>query len=108
MEKTIENNYRTCGCCHKELPIEAFYLNKRTQHADSYCKECRKSATNNRYRNRKYANSQYGYPVITQVTDPALRLSLILHAWQTVNESIARKRKKLREKEEKADRTFAG
>ena len=98
MKKNIENTSRTCGCCHKELPIEAFYINKSTQKPDNYCRECRKSATSHRYHNRK-SSIKYGYPVITQVTDPDLRMTLILHAWQCVNESIARKQRKLHEEE---------
>lgn len=105
MKKNIENNLRTCGCCHRALPVEAFYLNKRTHKPDNYCKECRKSATNNRYRNRKVAN-KHAHPIITQVADPTLRMALILHAWQSVNESIARKQRRLHEKE--AESTFAG
>ena len=31
----------TCNCCHRELPIREFYINKSTGRADSYCKACR-------------------------------------------------------------------
>ena len=38
-----------CGCCRKELPLEAFYIEKNTQRPDRYCKECRRAASNVRY-----------------------------------------------------------
>ena len=43
MEQKNKKSLRTCGCCLKKLPLEAFYINKRTQNPDNYCKECRKA-----------------------------------------------------------------
>ena len=41
MEQIIEKNVRFCGCCHRELPVDSFYVDKRTLAPDNYCKECR-------------------------------------------------------------------
>ena len=30
MEQIIEKNVRFCGCCHRELPVDSFYVDKRT------------------------------------------------------------------------------
>ena len=40
MEQIIEKNVRFCGCCHRELPVDSFYVDKRTLAPDNYCKEC--------------------------------------------------------------------
>ena len=31
-----------CKSCKRELPLESFYMNKKTQSPDKYCKECRR------------------------------------------------------------------
>ncbi len=95
MKKNTEKKLRTCGCCHKELPIEAFYVSKRTHHADNYCKECRKTMTSTQYRNCKFMDNSHSYPVITQIADPERRMFLILQALQTVSKSIARKQQRI-------------
>lgn len=38
MEQIIEKNVRFCGCCHRELPVDSFYVDKRTLAPDNYCK----------------------------------------------------------------------
>lgn len=88
-----------CGCCRKELPLEAFYIEKNTQRPDRYCKECRRAASNMRYYHVQAAEHTHRYPVITETADRALRMALIMHAWQVVKESVARKRKRLREED---------
>ena len=45
MEQIIEKNVRFCGCCHRELPVDSFYVDKRTLAPDNYCKECRRAMT---------------------------------------------------------------
>ena len=50
MEQIIEKNVRFCGCCHRELPVDSFYVDKRTLAPDNYCKECRRAMSNARYR----------------------------------------------------------
>lgn len=104
MEQITENNIRTCGFCHRELSTEAFYINKHTLHVDSYCKECRRSVTAERYSNSKSVNSSHSYPIITRTADPKLRMALIAHALQTVNESIARKQQRLLEEQNKLNK----
>ena len=37
MEQIIEKNVRFCGCCHRELPVDSFYVDKRTLAPDNYC-----------------------------------------------------------------------
>ena len=91
MEQKNKKSLRTCGCCLKKLPLEAFYINNRTQNPDNYCKECRKATCRKRY------HHTHRYPVITETNDYSLRMTLILHARQVVRESIARKRRSLRE-----------
>ena len=46
MEQIIEKNVRFCGCCHRELPVDSFYVDKRTLAPDNYCKECRRAMSN--------------------------------------------------------------
>ena len=45
MEQIIEKNVRFCGCCHRELPVDSFYVDKRTLAPDNYCKECRRAVS---------------------------------------------------------------
>lgn len=96
MEQTTEKDARLCGCCHRELPLDAFYVNKRTLTRDYYCKECRKEAQNARYRRSIPAGIPPNrYPVITEISDRALRMHFIMNALAVVRESILRKRKRL-------------
>lgn len=104
MQQNIEKNVRHCGCCHRPLPVEAFYIDKRTQLPDNYCKECRRSFSHNRYRSSQDTKAgeeerqqACRYPVITRLADRPFRLLLILHAKQVVRESVERKRKRLKE-----------
>ena len=43
METLMNQSLHICGCCKRELPQEAFYMNQRTRTTDNYCKECRKA-----------------------------------------------------------------
>ena len=43
MENNTTQSLYLCGCCRRELPVKAFYMNKRTRRPDNYCKECRKA-----------------------------------------------------------------
>ena len=88
-----------CGCCRRELPLEAFYIEKGTQRPDRYCKECRRTTSNVHYYHAQTADRTRRYPVITETSDRALRMALIMHAWQVVKESVARKRERLREED---------
>ena len=78
MEQIIEKNVRFCGCCHRELPVDSFYVDKRT-----------------RYRRSLPAGNPLRYPVITEISDCTLRMYLILNALKVVRESVLRKRKRL-------------
>ena len=42
METIMNKSLCICGCCKRELPQEAFYMNQRTRTTDNYCKECRR------------------------------------------------------------------
>ena len=102
MNQNFTMKTHVCGCCKRELPTEAFYMNKRTHKADGYCKECRK--VNSRIRREQDKNSHIvnnlrKYPIITEIRDRQSRMTLILHAQQVVNESIARKRRRIHESE---------
>ena len=57
-----------CKSCKRELPLESFYMNKKTQSPDKYCKEDRET-----------------------------RLRLILHALQVVRLSMERKKAGMQE-----------
>ncbi|MDD3036500.1 hypothetical protein [Bacteroides sp.] len=98
METSKKLTLHVCGRCKRMLPIEAFYLDKKTNRPQNYCKECRKSVNRN-HRNVEKQNivnkEKTAYPVITLIKDPAVRKELIRHALDTVSESIERKRKKL-------------
>ena len=95
MEQIIEKNVRFCGCCHRELPVDSFYVDKRTLAPDNYCKECRRAMSNARYRRSLPASNPLRYPVITEISDCTLRMYLILNALKVVRESVLRKRKRL-------------
>ncbi|MCI1681351.1 MAG: hypothetical protein LKI39_02215 [Bacteroides sp.] len=99
---TLENSEkgtRICGCCHKELSIDSFYVNKHTNLPDNYCKECRRSFSNLRYRYRQVTKKKPQYPVITEISDKDLRIKFLLNALDVVHRSIERKKKRLREEE---------
>ena len=97
MEQIPAKNVRVCGCCHRALPVDAFYADKRTLAPDNYCKECRRSMSGARYRRSLPANTPLRYPVITEISDRTLRMCLIMNALQVVRESVLRKRKSLYE-----------
>ena len=95
MEQIIEKNVRFCGCCHRELPVDSFYVDKRTLAPDNYCKECRRAMSNARYRRSLPASNPLRYPVITEISDCTLRMYLILNALKVVRESVLRMRNRL-------------
>lgn len=97
MEQISEKNVRFCGCCHRELPVDSFYVDKRTLAPDNYCKECRRAMSSARYRSSLSANNPLRYPVITEIPDRALRMCFIMNALKVVRESVLRKRKRLSE-----------
>ena len=87
MNQLLSNPTRICGKCHQELPCEAFYVSQKSQYRDCYCKKCR--AESSRLRRKQL--------VITLVKNREVRIALIRHAKQVVSESIARKRRRLKE-----------
>lgn len=87
----------TCRYCWQELPLDAFYISHSTHQPDHYCKKCRSLAARKRYFRSHHVDTKRQYPVITDTTDRNRRMILIRHARQVINESIARKRRKLRE-----------
>lgn len=92
-----------CGCCKQALPAEAFYVDRKTQRPNNYCKECRKNFSRKQREADKcmpFLKENHVYPVITQTKDPVIRMSLLRHALQVVAESIARKNKKRWEEED--------
>lgn len=93
------SNLYTCRYCLQDLPAEAFYIDKRTNLPDNYCKQCRSMAARSRYFRKQNVDEERHYPVITDLPDANLRLIFILQALQVVSESIARKRNKLHEYE---------
>ena len=100
MNQLLSNPTRICGKCHQELPCEAFYVSQKSQYRDCYCKKCR--AESSRLRRKQQPHSSIpdhpkAYLVITLVKNREVRIALIRHAKQVVNESIARKRRTLKE-----------
>ena len=99
MEQIIEKNVRFCGCCHRELPVDSFYVDKRTLAPDNYCKnlerEPRGQMPTPPTRRSLPASNPLRYPVITEISDCTLRMYLILNALKVVRESVLRKRKRL-------------
>lgn len=95
MKQTLTPFVRTCHSCLRELPIEAFYVNRKTLIPDYCCKACRSAACKKRYLDSPSVNDIRTYPLITDIKDRTLRMELILHARQVVNESVARKRRRL-------------
>lgn len=98
MDTTTNHPLHVCGCCKKELPYEAFYINKKTLCPDNYCKECRKASSRGQYGSSKRMKTKQTvrcYPVITQVEDPAIRQTLILRALALVAQSMKRKKEKV-------------
>lgn len=97
MDHSTNQQLCICGCCKKELPQTAFYLNKNTQKRGNYCKECRKAVSREQYTNVKCVKIEKNarhYPVITRIEDREVRKVLLLHALQEVAESIQRKKRK--------------
>ena len=65
MKQTLNPLVRTCHSCLRELPAEAFYVNRKTQVPDYCCKECRSAASKKRYMDSHSVNDTHMYPVIT-------------------------------------------
>ncbi len=96
MKKTKMTTH-ICGRCKCELPLEEFYINKKSQRPDNYCKECRKETSRTQRKNSKHSHSvenTRNYPVITEIQDRESRMKLIMHALEVVRQSIERKRRK--------------
>lgn len=86
----------TCRRCNRELSLEAFYINPRTNTSDCYCKECRRGISRKQHvtdKNKQNVNKTRKSPIIPLVEDRATRIALILNAQQVVNERIARKKR---------------
>lgn len=95
MKQTLEKDVRRCGCCHRELPLDAFYMvNKQTSAFDNYCKACRKELSATRYYRSLPTDEPPRYPVITKTEDKELRMHLIMNALQVVRASVLRKRRR--------------
>lgn len=91
-----------CSHCKHELPVDAFYFNRKKQCYDNYCKECRKLSSRKQRKNDtclQLMTEKCHYPVITQIGDTQIRMLLIQQALQKVRESVAEKRKKQHEQE---------
>ncbi|WP_330941557.1 hypothetical protein [Bacteroides sp. MSB163] len=96
MEQILTSTLHTCRHCLKELPAEAFYMDKRTRRPESCCKACRSAAYRKRYIDSHFVNTpSHATLIITDVQDRKQRMTLILHALQVVKESVTRKRRKL-------------
>ncbi len=95
MSNPTDQNLYVCGSCKRELPQECFYVTKAGQR-DRYCKECRRRHSAQRYTTNRRAENRRRrtYPVITQISDPAVRLALIKRALQAVAQSVERRRRK--------------
>lgn len=96
MENSNNQPLFVCGCCKKELPRENFY--EITNHRrDSYCKDCRRTVSHERYDARRCARvvEERVYPVITRMENRETRLAFIRHALQVVAESMKRKQRKV-------------
>lgn len=88
-----------CSHCQRELPLEFFYTNKRTQCPDRYCKECRKTISRQKYdhvRIQSVMSQKCSYPVITEISDRELRMKFIFHALHEVQQSIERRKTKMK------------
>lgn len=99
MEQNITSPLCYCSRCRQNLPAEAFYMEHGTCRRDRYCIDCRKELNRIRYQKSHYENECRKYPVITETSDPALRIALIILAQRKVNESMERKRKRRHETE---------
>lgn len=95
---------RQCSCCHRLLPLSAFYLKGRLQKPDHCCKECRKADNRSRRKAAKCSvrgeGARRSYPVITDIEKESVRLYLLRKALQTVRESVLRKRRRRYEEED--------
>ena len=94
---------RICKCCGRRLPNSNFYMRDRLKTPDSYCKECRKTANRLRRKNKTHLSALSedapDHLVITSVEQREERLKLIMHALQTVHESMDRQREKIHRQE---------
>ena len=100
MNQLLSNPTRICGKCHQELPCEAFYVSQKSQYRDCYCKKCRAESSRLRRKQQPHqsiSDHPKAYLVITLVKNREVRIALIRHAKQVVSESIARKRRRLKE-----------
>ena len=100
MNQLLSKQTRSWGKCHKALHCEAYYVSQKSQYRDCYCKKSR--AESSRLRRKQQPHSSIpdnpkAYLVITLVKNREVRIALIRHAKQVVNESIARKRRRLKE-----------
>lgn len=57
MEQILTSTLHTCRHCLKELPAEAFYMDKRTRRPESCCKACRSAAYRKRYIDSRFVNA---------------------------------------------------
>ncbi|WP_291529644.1 hypothetical protein [Bacteroides sp. UBA939] len=97
----------TCKYCNQALPLDSFYVNRTTLQPDKYCKQCRKAINHKRYKKEKLSTGippeRLPYPVITQIEDRETRLQLIRNARQRVRLIVERKKKRIKEEEERRE-----
>ncbi|MBB3895082.1 hypothetical protein M1B74_03575 [Bacteroides pyogenes] len=95
-----------CSSCKRELPLDCFYMRKKSRCPDSYCKECRKDLSRRKYTSEKAvriaSSVRLPYPVITEIEDRETRIRFILNALRVVRLSVECKKRRMLEEEEKA------
>ncbi|MGR4858299.1 hypothetical protein ABLT32_04320 [Bacteroides pyogenes] len=95
-----------CSSCKRELPLNCFYMRKKSCCPDSYCKECRKDMNRRKYTNERAvriaSSVRLPYPVITEIEDRETRIRFIMNALRVVRLSVERKRRRMQEEEEEA------
>lgn len=89
---------RTCSCCHRQLPLDHFYLHSPGGRPEGRCKDCHRRAVRMR---RKLAAADpavdEGRTDLFRVDDRDWRLELIRRAKQVVRLSMERRARRLRE-----------
>ncbi len=96
----LEASVHLCGCCKRKLPLSDFYVLARTRRPDSYCKACRRQASNRSYRDGVRRDTRrVRRTVITEVTDREERLRLIRQALAEVQRRMAERKRRISEQE---------
>ncbi|MBQ8673383.1 MAG: hypothetical protein IJ511_04930 [Bacteroides sp.] len=104
MNQAVGIGLYVCSHCGEKLALQEFNVSRKDNLREHYCKKCSREYAR-RYRSSKklervspeQLSPRTGYPVITEIKDPDVRMALLLQAKARVRQMCLDKRRRQRE-----------